>query len=106
MEERSGGVISVLSQNLWTRWRCRRFYHDIPAGLCGKYRQAVAAKNGEWSRGSSTSSGEEDRRTKSVEAENKELRARSEALEKMEGEGVQGGHGLTSRRESGLDEEW
>ena len=57
-------------------------------------------------RGSSTSSREEDRRTKSLEAENKELRARIEALEKMEWEGVQGGHGLTSRRESGLDEEW
>ena len=28
-----------------------------PAGLRGKYRQAVAARNGEWSTGSSTSSG-------------------------------------------------
>ena len=40
---------------------------------------AVAGKNGEWFRGSSTS---EDGRTKSLEAENKELRARIEALEK------------------------
>ena len=36
--------------NVWTRWRCRRCYHNIPAGLSGKYKQAVAAK-GEWSAG-------------------------------------------------------
>ena len=42
-----------------------------------------------------------ERRTKSLEAENKELRARIEALEK-EG-GVQG---LPSRSESGSEEEW
>ena len=35
--------------NVWTRWRCRRCCSDIPAGLQGKYRQAVAAKLGEWS---------------------------------------------------------
>ena len=51
-------------------------YSNIPAGL---YRQAVAAKSGEWSTGSSTSSGEEDRKTGSLEAENKELRARIDA---------------------------
>ena len=28
----------------------RRCYHNIPATLYGKYRQAVAAKSGEWSR--------------------------------------------------------
>ena len=50
-------------------------------------------------------SGEEGRRNKSLEAENKELRARLEALEKKDGEGVQGGRGLPSRRESGLEEE-
>ena len=33
--------------NVWTRWRCRRCYNNIPAGLHGKYRQAVAAKSGE-----------------------------------------------------------
>ena len=59
---------------MWTRWRCRRCYNDIPAGLRGKYRQAIAAKSGEWSTGSATSSGEEDRKTRSLEAENKELR--------------------------------
>ena len=90
--------------NVWTRWLCRR-YHHIPAGLRGKYRQAVAARNGEWSKGSSTSSGEEDTRAKILEVENKELRARIEALEKKEGEGVQGGQGLPSRRESALEEE-
>ena len=68
MEGRNGRVNSA-----------RRCYRDIPAGLHGKYRQAVAARNGEWSTGSSTSSGGEDRRTKSLEAENKELRARVEA---------------------------
>ena len=91
---------------MWTRWRRRRCYHDIPAVLRGKYRQAFAARNGEWSTGSPTSSGEEGKRNKSFEAENKELRARLEALEKKEGEGVQGGQGLPSRRESGLEEEW
>ena len=30
--------------NAWTRWRCRRCYHGIPAGLRGKYRQAIAAR--------------------------------------------------------------
>ena len=30
--------------NVWTRWRCRRCYSNIPAGLHGKYRQAVTAK--------------------------------------------------------------
>ena len=67
--------------NVWTRWRCRRCYSDIRAGLQGKYRQAVAAKSGEWATGSPTSSGEEDRKARSLEAENKELRARIDALE-------------------------
>ena len=68
--------------NVWTRWRCRRCYSNIPTGLQGKYRQAVAAKSVEWSTGSSTSSGEEDRKARSLEAENEELRARIDALEK------------------------
>ena len=54
-----------------------RCYTNIPAGLRGKYRQAVAARTGEWSTGSSTSSGEVDGKSKSLEAENKELRAKS-----------------------------
>ena len=90
--------------NVWTRWRRRRCYNDIPAGLRGKYWQALAARTGDWSTGSST--WEEDGKSKSLEAENKELRARLEALEKKEGEGAQGGQGLPSRRESGMEEEW
>ena len=82
--------------NVWTRWRCRRCYSNILVGLQGKYRQAVVAKSGERSTGSSTSSGEEDRKARSLEAENKELRARIDALEKKEG--VQGGRGIPSRR--------
>ena len=56
--------------NVWTRWRCRRCYSKIPAGFQGKYRQAVAAKAGEWSTGSSTSSGDEDTKAQSLKAEN------------------------------------
>ena len=76
---------------MWTRWRCRRCYHDIPAGLRGKYRQAIAARTGERSTGSSTSSGEEDRKSRNMEAENKELRARIEGF-------VEEGRGRSSRR--------
>ena len=76
------------------------------ADLRGKYRQAIAARTGEWSTGSSTSSGEEDRKSKNWEAENKDLRGRIEALEKKGGEGAQGGQGFPSRRESGMEEEW
>ena len=75
-------------------------------GCVGRRGRRLPEKNGEWSMGSSTSSGEEDGRTKSLEAENKEFRARIEALEKKEGEGVQGGQGLPSKRESGMEEEW
>ena len=50
--------------NVWTRWRCRRCYTNTPAGLRVTYQQAVAARTGEWSTGSSTSSGEEDRKSK------------------------------------------
>ena len=49
----------------------------------------MTSRTGEWSTGSSTSSGEEERRNKNLEAENKELRARLEVLGKKEGEGVQ-----------------
>ena len=66
---------------MWTRWRCRR-------------RQAVAARTGKWSTGSSTSSGEEDRKSKSQEAEIKELRAQIEHHRKQSGGEPQGGKGL------------
>ena len=65
--------------SVWTSWRCRRCCSNIP----------VAAKSEEWSTGSSTWSGEEDRKHRSLDAEKKELRARIDALEKKEG--VQGG---------------
>ena len=70
------------------------------------YRQAIAARTGEWSTGSSTSSGEEDRKSKYLEAENKELRAKQEHYQKQNGEGAQGGPSLPPRRESGMEEEW
>ena len=92
--------------NVWTRWRCRRCHSDIPAALRGKHRQAVAARSREWSMGSTTSSEEEDRKTRSLEAENKELRARIDALEKNGGEGVQGGQSIPSRNEGDLEVVW
>ena len=88
--------------NVWTRWRCRRCYHNIPAGLRGKYRQAVAAKSGEGSTGSSTSSGEEDKK----DAEIKGLRAQIEHYRKQIGGEEQGRQGFPPRRESGLEEVW
>ena len=88
---------------MWTRWLC---YNDIPAGLRGKCRQTIAARTGVWSTGYSTSSGVEDRKSTGLEAENKELRAKLEYYEKKEGKGTQGGQGLPSRRESGMEEEW
>ena len=91
---------------MWRRWRCKRCYNNIPAGLRGKYRQAVAARTGEWSTGSSTSIGEEDGKSKSQEAEIKELRAKVEHYQKQNGEGAQGGQGIPPSRESGLEEEW
>ena len=56
--------------------------------------------------GSSTSSGEKNRKAKSQEAKIKELRAKLEHYEKKDGEGAQGGQGLPRRRESGMEEEW
>ena len=76
------GVGFVVASLAPTRWRCRRCCSNIPTGLYGKHRRAIAAKSGEWSTGSSTSNGEEDRKARSPEAENKELRARIEAMEK------------------------
>ena len=91
---------------MWTRWRCRRCYSETPAGLRGKHRQAVAARSGEWSTGATTSSGEEDRKTRSLEAKKKELRARIDASEKKGGEGVQGGQSIPSRKEGDLEGVW
>ena len=41
--------------NVWTRWRCRRCYSNIPTGLREKCRQAISAKTGRWSTESSPS---------------------------------------------------
>ena len=62
--------------NVRTRWCWRRCYNHILAGLRGKHRSA--------------GTNQEDRKTRSLEAENKELRARIDALEKKTGEGLQG----------------
>ena len=108
MGERSGRVKFCSESKLCGRGgRGRPCYNDIPTGLREKYRKAVAARTGEWSTGSSTSSGEEERKNKSLEVENKELRARLEALEK-EGEAVPRGARAfhQGERESGLEEEW
>ena len=48
----------------------------------------------------------EDRKTRSLEAENKELRARIDALEKKGGEGVQGGQSIPLRKEGDLEDVW
>ena len=88
---------------MWTRWRCRRCYHNIPASLHRKYEQAIAAKSRDWSTGSSGSSGEEERKARSLEAENQELRARIEAMGKKEG--AQNGSGI-SFEEGHSEEVW
>ena len=90
--------------NVWTRWRCRRCYHNIPASLCGKYKQTIAAKSGGWSAGSSGSSGEDERKARSLEAENRELGARIDAMGKMEG--AQKGPGISFKEEGDSEEVW
>ena len=89
MGGRSGRANSVLSQNVWTRLALQAMKQNHSGGV------AREAQAGEWSPGSSTSSGEEDRKARSLEAENKEHRARIDALEKKEG--VQGGPSITPR---------
>ena len=64
--------------NVWTRWRCRRCYSNILAGLQEKYRQAVSEKTSWWSSGSSSSSGGEGKKPRDQDAEIKELRAQVE----------------------------
>ena len=34
--------------NVWTRWRCRRCFSNIPAGLQREHKEAVFVKNKEW----------------------------------------------------------
>ena len=69
-------------------------------GCTGSTGRRSLQKSGEWSTGPSTSSGEEDRKTQCLEAENKELRARIDAMEKKEG--VQGGPEYPLKRRRGL----
>ena len=87
---------------MWTRWRCRRCYNNIPAGLRGKYRQAVAVKSGEGSTGSSTSSGEEDKKTLRLRSFGPKLSIIGSRLEEKSKQGK----ASPPRRESGLEEVW
>ena len=70
--------------NVWTRWRCRRCYSNVPAGLQGKHKQALFAKNKEWSSGSSSSSGGDERKHSDEEEELKKLRSQVELLIKQQ----------------------
>ena len=80
---RKDGTCKFCSEpNVWTRWRCRRCYHDILAGLRGKYRQAIARRTGEWSAVPSTSSWRKMESPGSLEEGHKEFRARLETLKK------------------------
>ena len=88
-ERVSANAISIDGRKEWT---------------CKFCSESNAAKSGEWSAGSSTSSGEEDRKARSLEAENKELRARIDGLEKKEG--VQGGPTIPSRKEGDSEDVW
>ena len=64
MEGRNGFVNSVLSPMFG------RDAATISRQCCGrKYKQAVAAKTGDWSTNCSSSSGEEDEKSKRQEAE-------------------------------------
>ena len=94
--------------NVWTRWLSRRCYNNIPAGLLGKKRQAIAAKSGEWSAGSSASSGEEDRKARAMEAE-KGLMPWKRKEECKEGRGIRKKYGeivWKSRMRPSAAENW
>ena len=92
--------------NVWTGWRCRRCHNNILAGLRRRYKQAVAAKIGDWSTGCSSSSGQEDEKSKSQEGQIKELREQVEWFRKQRGEAGQEGQSGPTRRGSGLEEDW
>ena len=81
MAGRSGRANSVRNRMRGVGGVAGGDYNNILAGLHGKYRQAIVAKSGEWSTVSSASSGQEDRKPRSLEAENKELRAGIDAME-------------------------
>ena len=94
-------AISIDGRKEWTGKFCSESM--LPGGA-REDRQAVAAKSGEWSTGSSTSSGEEDGKAWSLEAEKKEFRARIDALE--EKEGVQGGPRIPSQERGDSEDGW
>ena len=90
--------------NVWTRWRCRRCYSNIPAGLQEKHKHAIFAKNKGWYSGSSSSNGGKEKRLRDQEEE-EELRAQVELLRKQQR--VEKGpetQGEPTRRGSGLEE--
>ena len=71
----------------------------------GKYKQAVSAKTGDESTGCSLSSGKEDKKSKSQEAEIKGF----ESIEwfcKQRGAAGKEGQSGPARKESGLEEDW
>ena len=91
--------------NMWTRWRCRRCFSHISAGLQGKHKKAIFAKNKGWYSGSSSSSGGEERKPSDQEEELKKLHAHVELLSKQQR--VEKGpetEGELARRGSGLEE--
>ena len=94
MEGRNGFVNSVLSPTI-SRQGCGR-----------KYKQAVAAKTGDWSTNCSSSSGEEDEKSKRQEAEIKELREQVQWFRNNKEKQVRRGKVARPKRESGLEEDW
>ena len=78
-----------------------------PTALQEEYRQAISAKTREWSSGSSSSSGGEGKKPQEQDAVIKELRAQVEQLRRQQRvENGQGDQGDSTRRESGLEEDW
>ena len=97
-------ICKFCSESNVTRWRCNS---NIPAGLRGKYRQAISARTGEWSTGSSSSSGGEEKKSRVQEAEIKELRAQVEQLRRQQrGEAGHEGQCDPTRIETCLEEDW
>ena len=59
MARKNGSASFAPELNVWTRWRCRRCFSNIPASLQGTHKKAVFEKNNGWYSGSSSLSGEE-----------------------------------------------
>ena len=55
--------------NVWTRWRCRRRFSNILAGVQEKHKKAIFAKNKGWYSGRSSLSGGEERKPSEQEEE-------------------------------------